>query len=220
MAEAVGGVPRWARWAAHGAALSVLPSGLWRIAIAFGWDSGFGGFLDPAHFPGIGSLYLIGLSLFAEALGLLTLGLVHRWGEVLPGRVPLLGGRRIPTAAAVVPAALGAVAVTLVTFLGASTWTDSENMGSPDAPDGALWWVMTLCYAPLLAWGPLLGAVTVAYGLRRWRGSTAGRGRGEQHGGVALRGARLAGGQARAAVGRGQAQRPAVRQGDRLPGRR
>ncbi|WP_063806234.1 hypothetical protein [Streptomyces kanamyceticus] len=199
-------VPRWVRWAAHGAALSVLPSGLWRIAIAFGWDSGFGGFLAPANFPGPGSFYLIGLSLFAEALGLLTLGLVHRWGEVLPGWVPSLGGRRIPTAAAVVPAALGAAAVTLVTVSGALTWTDSENMGSPDAPDGALWWVMTLCYAPLLAWGPLLGAVTVAYGLRRRRGGHAagrgrGRERGEQHGGVALRGARLAGREARAAVG-------------------
>ncbi|MFE0175166.1 hypothetical protein ACFWZ2_22880 [Streptomyces sp. NPDC059002] len=167
-------VPRWVRWAAHGAALSVVPSGLWRIAIAFGWDSGFGGFLDPSHFPGKGSFYLVGLSLFAEALGLLTLGLVHRWGEVLPDRVPLLGGRRIPTAAAVVPAALGAAVVTLVTVTGAFSWNNSENMGSPEAPDGALWWVMTGCYAPLLAWGPLLAVVTVAYWWRRRHGEAAG----------------------------------------------
>ncbi|MFP3992423.1 hypothetical protein U9R90_34140 [Streptomyces sp. E11-3] len=169
----VRGVSRTARWAAHAAALTLVPSGLWRIAIAFGWDSGFtGDFLDPAYFPGRHSWYLIGLSLFAEALGLLTLGLIHRWGEEIPRWAPVLGGRRIPVLAAVIPASVGAAAVTLLVFFGALDWNSAENMGAPEAPQGALYWVMTACYVPLLAWGPLVGVATVAY-FRRRRGCRA-----------------------------------------------
>ncbi|WP_258045114.1 hypothetical protein [Streptomyces sp. SM11] len=51
-----------------------MPSGLWRVAIALGWDSGFTDeFLHPGNYPGPESFYLIGLSLLAEAFGLLTL---------------------------------------------------------------------------------------------------------------------------------------------------
>ncbi|MER6915857.1 hypothetical protein ABT354_29635 [Streptomyces sp. NPDC000594] len=161
-------VPRSVRLAAHAAALTLVPSGLWRIAVALGWDSGFTDeYLHPSNFPGFDSFYLIGLSLFAEALGLLTLGLIHRWGEELPRWVPVLGGRRIPVMAAVVPASLGAVLVTLITVSGAFTWNDTDNMGAAGSPDGGLYWVMTACYVPLLAWGPLLAVVTVAYYRRR-----------------------------------------------------
>ena len=163
--------PRWAVLAAHGAALSVLPSGLWRAALAVGVPVGFSGELaatfdapDPLLTP-----YALGLSLVAEALALLTLGLVRPWGERLPGWVPRLGGRRVPTAAAVTAAGLGAAAVTAATVTGALAWSDPENMGDPDAPQGLAGLVMTACYAPLLAWGPLLAAVTVAYAVRRTR---------------------------------------------------
>lgn len=163
-------VPPSIRLAASAAALTLVPSGLWRIAIGLGWDSGFtDDVLAPESFPGTGTFYLIGLSLFAEALGLLTLGLVHRWGEEIPRWVPLLGGRRIPVLAAVIPASLGAALVTLVTFMGAFGWNDADNMGAAGSPDGASYWLMTACYAPLLAWGPLLAVVTVAYCRRRSR---------------------------------------------------
>lgn len=164
-------VARWLRWSAKAAALTLLPSGLWRVAIAFGWDSGFAAG-DPLHhsnFPGGTSFYLIGLSIFAELVGLLALGLVQSWGEVLPRWVPWLGGRRIPALAAVVPASLGALAVTLITVMGAFAWNDAGAMGDPVAPDGTKYWIMTACYAPLVLWGPLLGVVTVAYYLRRRR---------------------------------------------------
>ncbi|MFB8032290.1 hypothetical protein ACFC5Z_04915 [Streptomyces sp. NPDC056004] len=147
-------ISRSVRLAALAAALTLLPSGLWRIAIALGWDAGFtSGFLAPENFPGAGSFYLIGLSLFAEALGLLTLGLIHRWGEELPRWVPALGGRRIPVLAAVIPASLGAALVALVTFLGAFSWNGAENMGAAGSPEGFHYWVMTACYLPLPAWG-------------------------------------------------------------------
>ncbi|MEU9250782.1 hypothetical protein AB0D66_02890 [Streptomyces sp. NPDC048270] len=160
-------VSRPIRWAAHAAALTLLPSGLWRIAIAVGipvgWGAGSG--LEADLFPGRWSFYLLALSLFAESLGLLTLGLVQRWGEVVPSWIPWLRGRRIPPLAAVVPAALGATAVTLITVASAFNW--STNMAAPGAPTGAGWWLMTLCYAPLVLWGPLLAVVTAAYWRRR-----------------------------------------------------
>ncbi|MFJ3922385.1 hypothetical protein [Streptomyces sp. NPDC090022] len=166
-APAAPAVSRPIRWAARGAALTLVPSGLWRIAIAVGipvgWGVGSG--LEAELFPGVWSFPLVALSALAEALGLLTLGLVQPWGEVVPHWIPWLGGRRIPPLAAVVPAALGATAVILVTVLGMFTW--STNMAAPGAPSGAYWWLMTLCYAPLLLWGPLLGVVTVAYWRRR-----------------------------------------------------
>ncbi|MFI1829583.1 hypothetical protein ACH41E_24535 [Streptomyces sp. NPDC020412] len=142
------------RIAAHAAALTLVPSGVWRFAIAFGWDAGFGsGFLEAENFPGTGSFYLIGLSVLAEVLGLLTLGLVHRWGEVLPRWVPVIGGRRIPVLAAVVPASIGAALVTLVTFQGAFTWNGADSMGADRSPGGPHCWIMTGGRLPLLARG-------------------------------------------------------------------
>lgn len=98
---------------------------------------------------------------------LLTLGLIQPWGERVPHWIPCQGGRRIPVAVAATPAALGVVAITAVTVLGAWPRNGSENMGDPSAPDGGLYWVMTLTYLPLLDWGPLLAVVTAAYVRRR-----------------------------------------------------
>lgn len=161
------GVSRPLRWIAKGAALTLLPSGLWRVGIAFGIPSGFkaGNLLHVDNFPGPMSFYLIGLSVFAECVGLLSLGLVQRWGEVMPHWVPVLGGRRIPLLAAVLPAAVGAAAVTLITVDGAFRWDTA--MAGPGAPTGTAYWVMTAAYAPLVLWGPLLAIVTVAYWRRR-----------------------------------------------------
>ncbi|MCI4044831.1 hypothetical protein [Streptomyces sp. TRM75563] len=161
-------VPHSIRLAAHAAALTLVPSGLWRFALALGWDSGFtDASLHPGNFPGAESFYLIGLSLLAEALGLLTLGLTHRWGEELPHWTPFLGGRSIPVLAAAIPASIGAALVTLITVSGAFNWNDADNMGAAGSPEGGHYWVMTACYLPLLAWGPLLAVVTAAYYRRR-----------------------------------------------------
>ncbi|MFI5766562.1 hypothetical protein ACIA8F_37230 [Streptomyces sp. NPDC051563] len=155
------------------AALAPLPTGLWRIAGACGVPLGFSGD-DPLADVSFGSgfsLYMIGLSVFAEALGFLALGLVQRWGEVAPHWLPLIGARRVPPLAAVIPAGLGAAALTLLGVLGAIGWNDPGNMGAPGSPTGAAYWVMTACYLPLVAWGPLLAVVTVAYHRRRGAGA-------------------------------------------------
>ncbi|WP_045303721.1 hypothetical protein [Saccharothrix sp. ST-888] len=151
--------------------LTLLPSGLWRTAVALGVPSGFGpgDLLHEGDVPLGLSVYMIALSLFAEGLGLLTLGLAQPWGEVVPRWVPLLGGRRVPILAAVIPAALGAATVTVLAVAGAFHWNSPTTMGSPTAPTGTAARVMTACYAPLLLWGPLLAIVTVAYYRRRRR---------------------------------------------------
>ncbi|WP_405493395.1 hypothetical protein [Streptomyces sp. NBC_00096] len=154
---------------AHLAALAPLPTGLWRIAGACGVPLGFTGddaMADISFGSGF-SLYMIGLSVFAEMLGFLALGLVQRWGEVTPHWLPLIGGRRVPPLAAVVPAGLGAAALTLLGVMGAIGWNAPGNMGAPGAPTGLAYGVMTACYLPLVAWGPLLAVVTVAYHHRR-----------------------------------------------------
>ncbi|QFU97261.1 hypothetical protein KDY119_00755 [Luteimicrobium xylanilyticum] len=158
----VPGVPRWARVAAVVVPLTVLPASLWRVvAITLhvpivdtsttGPDAR--GTL-PTWMP-LG-VYVVLLSIASELLAFTAVGLVARWGEVVPRRIPGLGGRRVPTSAAVIPAALGATALTAL-------WT---------------WVAVSLAlaaYAPLLAWGPLLGALTVAYARRR-RSSVVPRG--------------------------------------------
>nr|WSX48777.1 hypothetical protein OG409_07335 [Streptomyces sp. NBC_00974] len=101
-------VPRGITWAAHAVPLCALPSGLWRIALVVGWPDWYAGHTWlPGERP-----YVLSLSLIAECLALLTLGLVRPWGERLPSWVPFVGGRAVPVRAAVVPASIGAFLAT------------------------------------------------------------------------------------------------------------
>src|SRR5690349_19230098 len=108
------GVPRWARIAAHAVPIVILPSGLWRVGVMLAVP-GFGTAQARDHGVEL-DVYLLGLFALSETLGLLTLGLVKPWGEVVPRWVPLLGGRRIPPLVAVVPATLGALAAIGVVY--------------------------------------------------------------------------------------------------------
>ncbi len=155
---------RWAVVAAYAAPLCVAPSSLWRLSIlgdetvrldAEGW-------------------YLITLSLLSMGLALLTLGLVHRWGERIPRRVPGLGGRPVPARAAVAPAATGAlllIAICAYVLLNA-VFGFVERGPVLIGPDGAdavrrpePGIEVLAFYLPLLLWGPLVLAVAVD----RWR---------------------------------------------------
>lgn len=161
---------RWATWAAVTIPFTVLPSTVWRLAFGAGVPVGFHGELArQLAVPGWITVYVAGLGVLGEGVALLALGLVRPWGEVVPGWVPRIGGRRIPVAAAAVPAALGAVALILVTTMSVAVWNGPENNGDPDAPHGVAGVVMAVAYAPLLAWGPLLLLVTAAYVHRRVR---------------------------------------------------
>ncbi|MEU8330354.1 hypothetical protein [Micromonospora sp. NPDC048839] len=159
----VAGVPRWARVAAYLIPFTVLPSGLWRLPTGLRDGTGFGGWA-----------YLICLSIGAELIAFTAVGLIAAWGERFPRWIPWLGGRRVPTPAALIPATLGATVLTVL-------WTSAfiripvgvTMGGTPLPPDfptqGGVWEarIFYACYLPLLLWGPLLAAVAYAYYRRR-----------------------------------------------------
>ncbi|MEU7136054.1 hypothetical protein [Streptomyces sp. NPDC046261] len=150
--------PRWAVRAARLTPWVVLPSGLWRIALVLGYPAGYteAGFED---FQTVGAkVWMLALSVVCELAAFLTVGLVRPWGEVVPRWIPLIGGRKVRPMAAVVPAALGAVAMTALWADVVRWWTyPHDDMTAA----GNL--VVGILYQPLILWGPLLAAVTVSY---------------------------------------------------------
>ncbi|MEU6868361.1 hypothetical protein ABZ924_34880 [Streptomyces sp. NPDC046876] len=144
--------PRWAVWAAHAVALVTLPSGIWRLLLAAGFLAGYteAGYA-AAGIPGWGRLYVACLSIGTELLALLTLVLVRPRGPRWRGR---------PVSPRAVTALAGAAAAAL-----AVAWTPFAlywTLPHPDmTPLGAT--VIGFLYLPLVAWAPLLAAVTVSY---------------------------------------------------------
>lgn len=164
--SALPNVPRWAVIAAHAVPLVTLPSGLWRIALVAGVPVVSDDSVDTGW--GWTSVYIISLSLVSEALAFLTLGLVRHWGEVVPRRIPLLGGREVRPLAAVGPALAGALC--LFALVGWNFYAQHAGLGeglAQSTPHLAQKVTLYACYAPLPAWPPLLVAVTVAYYRRR-----------------------------------------------------
>ncbi|KUL47444.1 hypothetical protein ADL22_10040 [Streptomyces sp. NRRL F-4489] len=121
--------------------------------------------------------YVIALSAVSEALAFLAVGLVSEWGEVWPRWIPVLGGRRVPILAAVIPAGLGATANTLLWPYAMTMITLGRQInGSVNLGAVTRGWqdlVFYAAYWPLAAWGPLLGLLTVHYYRRRRAAGTA-----------------------------------------------
>ncbi|TJZ57202.1 hypothetical protein FCH28_07105 [Streptomyces piniterrae] len=162
--DPVSGVSRRMQLIACAVPFTVLPAGIWRLPAAF--DEGIG----------LGErAYVVFLSILSEVLAFTAIGLIARWGEVFPRWIPFLRGRRVPTMAAVIPAATGATILTLVFTLlfivseirGTTIQGDELPAGSPALATGweAAWYYA--CYTPLSLWGPLLAVLTVAYWKRR-----------------------------------------------------
>ncbi|RZT79277.1 hypothetical protein EV382_2475 [Micromonospora violae] len=146
----------WAVWAAYAVPLCVLPSALWRLSLVFTDDA-------------VTRWYMLLLSVLSMGLALLTLGLVHRWGQRVPHWVPRLGGRRIPARPVVRAAVTGGwllVAVCVYFLLNQrfhlvqSGWVGIGGDEPAHPPPG---WEVFRFYAPLLAWGPLVVAVATDY---------------------------------------------------------
>ncbi|MGK5545334.1 hypothetical protein ACSNOH_11460 [Streptomyces sp. URMC 127] len=161
-------VPLWAERTARLLPLLGLPVCLWRLPIGFGFMMGMD--MEPDPWPRWAAVvYVISLSLLSEAAALLCRGLVRPWGEVVPRRIPLLGGRRVPPFAAIVPAALGGLFLTvlladwLLCVFGIAGFSDV-------AYTHAGWKVLADAVSGLFAlWGPLVLALTYAYYRRRCR---------------------------------------------------
>ncbi|MFE9404047.1 hypothetical protein ACFYNY_20030 [Streptomyces sp. NPDC006530] len=157
--------PQWAVQAAWATVLCTVPSCVWRLSLGLGVDVGFTGRLGSLYTGTSIMLYVLILSVASQAAACLTLGLVKPWGEWVPRWVPWLGGRRIPPLAVVIPAAVGAVAV--MALCAAVTLAPRGPLDNADFPHGTAGVIMDVCYAPLLAWGPLVAALTIAYARRR-----------------------------------------------------
>lgn len=159
--------------------MTVLPASLWRILVfALHVPIASGPLVSadaPSGLPGLPiEVYVVVLSVVSELAAFTAIGLVAGWGEVLPRWVPGLRGRRVPVLVAVVPATLGALVLTLLWTWSGINLALGRTMSGQDLPAGFplnldSWQgiLAIAAYAPLLAWGPLLGAVTVAYYRRR-----------------------------------------------------
>ncbi|WP_446665310.1 hypothetical protein [Flexivirga sp. B27] len=174
-------VPQWAIVSAYLVHLAVLPSCIWRIAgMVFdvpvleaeteGRHTGQGPQLIPDSWT---TVYVIGLSVISEGLAFLAFGLVCRWGEVFPRWVPRLRGRRVPIMGAVIPAAIGSTLLLVFPYamfmdlvLG-RTVGGASNDTTGMVTHGWQTVAFAVSYLPLVAWGPLLGALTVHYYRRR-----------------------------------------------------
>ncbi|AZM49214.1 hypothetical protein DMB38_28570 [Streptomyces sp. WAC 06738] len=164
--EPVAGVSHRLQRTAYAVPLIVFPASVWRLPAAL--DDGIS----------LGErMYIPSLSILSEVLAFTAIGLIARWGEVFPRWIPLLRGRQVPTWAAVLPASIGAVILTLLFTVLApiadirGTTIRGDDV-SGDAPTEAGGWELAwfyACYTPLILWGPLLALLTVAYYRRRRR---------------------------------------------------
>ncbi|UNO44082.1 NYN domain-containing protein [Streptomyces sp. MST-110588] len=151
---------RWGRWAVWTAAAASIPYDLTRLAWYFDWPLGITEeFLkDMQSTPGMMEIAL-GLALASTAGGLLTHGLISRWGEVWPRWVWWKAGKPVRPATAIVPATV--VALVLVPGGLMNIRHVTAEMWGANGP--GIFWAL---------WGVALGAATLAYYLRR-RGQCA-----------------------------------------------
>ena len=133
--------------------------------------------------PGVPlGLYVVLLSVVSELLAFAAIGLISTWGEVFPRWIPVLRGHRVPTLAAVIPAALGTAVLTLLwtwTAITQSVGLTIQGTRQPaNHPLSFHDWkglVAVVACAPLLLWGRCWPGVTVAYWRRRNHRGTAPR---------------------------------------------
>lgn len=98
----------------------------------------------------------LGCAVASVAGGILTHGLVSRWGETYPRWIWFKAGQRIPPALAIIPASI--VAVTIIPAGLMLLWTTDARAGG---------WALYVPSLLWLAWGIGLGGATIAYHLRR-----------------------------------------------------
>ncbi len=158
------------RWAKPVTIAAAIIPGVYAVT-RFAWAAGIPLGIEPAflqQMQNTGQVYAgLGLASMAVLGVLLTLGLIQRWGSMLPRWVPFLGGRRVPVLLAVIPA--GFVSL-IVIPAGAEMIRVFAVRGAGGIPmDWANWATIgpTLLWIP---WGVLLGAATLAYFLKH-RGS-------------------------------------------------
>lgn len=147
---------RWGRVAVRIALVSIVPYEVTRIAWYFGWPLGISrDFLQMMQdTPGMLEVGL-GLAVMSIVGGILTHGLVARWGEVFPRWIWFAAGRRVPPALAIVPATIVTLAIPSAAMMNIGQGADLSN------------WALTVPGMLIVGWAAGLGAATYAYYLRR-----------------------------------------------------
>ncbi|MEO3891668.1 hypothetical protein [Nonomuraea sp. B5E05] len=98
--------------------------------------------------------------------GLLALGLISRWGQIVPAWVPWLGGRRVPTGLAAVPALavgllVGQYGAMMTSCLAFGFTRTCAPEGGAEVLDGS--WAFAGTYPVFLTWGVCLLGAAVGY---------------------------------------------------------
>jgi len=170
-------IGRVGRWATAIAVLVPLVYAATRWAWALGIPLGISD--ELLRYGQETGLWFAGAALASLAVGgaLLTLGLVMPWGEVWPAWLPLIGGRPVPVAAALVPAAIVAALVTSagLMFVRLTLTGGFDEAFASIGPIKGSWAAL----APELLWpiwGVALGVAAYAYGVRRSSASVASSG--------------------------------------------
>ncbi|MEU8659419.1 NYN domain-containing protein [Actinoplanes philippinensis] len=147
---------RWGRRAVVVALLAPLPYEITRLAWFFGYPMGISRDFLTMMQDSNGMLWIgLGLAIASMLGGVLTHGLVSRWGEVYPRWIWFKAGKPVPPALAIIPASL--VAVVLIPSGLMMLWDPAIHEG----------WGLRLVSVPWIVWGVALGAATYAYHLRR-----------------------------------------------------
>ncbi|WP_156178038.1 hypothetical protein [Bacillus sp. SA1-12] len=100
--------------------------------------------------------------------GILTLGLIQKWGERFPLWFPFIGGKRVPVLLAVIPATCVAIAVTSAGFVFTTSFIAVKFQLVPAV--GLLASQIWGTVGPMLLWipwGVALGLAAIAYYYRR-----------------------------------------------------
>jgi hypothetical protein len=157
---------RWGKWATLVAVAVPVFYAVTRFAWALGIPLGImREFLREGQATG---LWWAGAALASLAVGgaALTFGLIRPWGETFPRWIPMVGGRRVPPALAIIPASLVSLLVTSaglmfirLVLMGSltETFVFAEDVGWAALAPELLW--------PL--WGAALATATLGYYFRR-----------------------------------------------------
>ncbi|MFC7344364.1 hypothetical protein [Saccharopolyspora griseoalba] len=148
-------------WCACGAFAAALPTVVWRLLLAAGFELG-----TPAEWraaqdiPGSGTWYVLGLSLVQLAAAACSFALVVDLRGLLPRRVPSAVRRAVPAAIATA-ALLGAVPLAVLVVMSVV----ARDAVDPFAgrPYGAWAWLSASAYLCAVLWPPLLASAAIAH---------------------------------------------------------
>ncbi|MGK5682625.1 hypothetical protein [Actinoplanes sp. URMC 104] len=153
-------VAGWARRCGHVAVVLpivgwAVPHLLWLLDVGFGMSE-----VELAELQRDLSVpAAVAITVVPPLAGLLTLGLVQRWGQQFPGWMPVVGGRGVPRLLALVPATTVALALVVYGGLsfaelagGTATWGEAADN-----------WAVTGTLLVFVGWGVTLAATTAGY---------------------------------------------------------